>query len=172
MMEYVFTKVLMADYGQLSSAIFNGDFMISQQGVDSNGNSSSDYTSFNSDSGSFTPNIMINFLTGAIKSRLTYNPLTRITYSNSQHTLNPNVDGNHIDVTTFSSGNVLALPSPSTWKGLTLYFFFAIPYTRVASYQPTLSGSMVVDGYIVSTYSFTTNTAEFYSDGMYWYKMK
>ena len=172
MMEYVFTKVLMADYGQLSSAIFNGDFMISQQGVDSNGNSSSDYTSFNSDSGSFMPNIMINFLTGAIKSRLTYTPLTRITYSNSQHTLNPNVDGNHIDVTTFSSGNILALPSPSAWKGLTLYFFFAIPYTRVASYQPTLSGSMVVDGYIVSTYSFTTNTAEFYSDGMYWYKMK
>jgi len=171
MFEYVFTKILMANYGQLASAIFNGDFMISQQGIDNNGNASSDYTSFNSENGSFTPNILINFLTGTIKSRLMYSPISGVAYSNNQHTINPNVDGNYLNVTCYESGNTLNLPpNPENWLGLHLYLYYAIPYTRVPTWYPTLAGSMVVDGYIVNTYNLTA-PAEFYSDGLHWCKM-
>ena len=64
-MEYIFFKVLMANYAQLASAVFYGDYMFSQQGSDANGNVTSDFSGFHN--GTFFPNIFFDFLTGVAK---------------------------------------------------------------------------------------------------------
>lgn len=64
------TKVIMAAFAMLGGAVFSGDYMFSQQGVDAGGNATSDYSGFTNESGTaFQPNILINFLTGLIRSR-------------------------------------------------------------------------------------------------------
>ena len=72
--KYAFVEVLMANFAKLASAVFYGDVMMSQQGVDHRGASSSNYQNYNRpvydpDTGQslpgFTPNLLFNFLTGA-----------------------------------------------------------------------------------------------------------
>lgn len=72
--KYAFVEVLMANFAKLGSAVFYGDVMMSQQGVDHRGASSSNYQNYNRpvydpDTGQslpgFTPNLLFNFLTGA-----------------------------------------------------------------------------------------------------------
>lgn len=72
--KYAFVEVMMANFAKLASAVFYGDVMMSQQGVDHRGASSSNYQSYNRpvydpDTGQslpgFTPNLLFNFLTGA-----------------------------------------------------------------------------------------------------------
>lgn len=68
--EAVYAKIGIIANGLIGSAVFNGDYMFSQQGINpSAGNASTaHYELFNSSSiynGSFTPNIMFNFKTGA-----------------------------------------------------------------------------------------------------------
>lgn len=72
--DIVFSKIVMAEFGKLASAVFSGAYMLSQYGklngqtVD--GNSSvkdTAYTNFsasNPEGGAFVPNLFINFLTG------------------------------------------------------------------------------------------------------------
>lgn len=57
------TEVLLARYALLGKAVFYDEYMISQQGVDNNGNESGNYTQYPSN---FTPNFLINFLTGLV----------------------------------------------------------------------------------------------------------
>lgn len=83
--QYIFTEALMAQYARLASAVFYGDYMFSVEGVDINGNPS-DESKHHEDylpmfvnvapegeepdmrfSGNFTPNLFIDFKTGAIK---------------------------------------------------------------------------------------------------------
>lgn len=72
--KYAFVEVLMANFAKLGSAVFYGDVMMSQQGVDHRGAASSNYQNYNRpvydpDTGQslpgFTPNLLFNFLTGA-----------------------------------------------------------------------------------------------------------
>ena len=72
--KYAFVEVLMANFAKLASAVFYGDVMMSQQGVDHRGASSSNYQNYNrpvydpdtgQSSPGFTPNLLFNFLTGA-----------------------------------------------------------------------------------------------------------
>ena len=68
--EAVYAKIGIIANGLIGSAVFNGDYMFSQQGINpSSGNAStSHYELFNPShiyNGSFTPNIMFNFKTGA-----------------------------------------------------------------------------------------------------------
>lgn len=72
--KYAFVEVLMANFAKLASAVFYGDVMMSQQGVDHRGAASSNYQNYNRpvydpDTGQslpgFTPNLLFNFLTGA-----------------------------------------------------------------------------------------------------------
>lgn len=60
---FAFVEILMANFAKLASAVFYGDYMFSQYGVDANGNSTNAYRQFGTDA--FTPNILFNFLTGA-----------------------------------------------------------------------------------------------------------
>ena len=75
--EAIFTKVGIIANGLIGSAVFNGDYMFSQQGVDQNGDDSTHYERFlldyntgnelddpYSDYAWFKPNICINFKTG------------------------------------------------------------------------------------------------------------
>ena len=56
------TSVLLSDFALIGQSVFQGDYMMSQQGADAEGNESSDYTKFPD---GFTPNILLNFKTGA-----------------------------------------------------------------------------------------------------------
>lgn len=66
--EALYTKIGIIANGLIGSAVFNGDYMFSQQGVDSSGQISTQYQNFNPETpigGAFTPNILFNFKTGA-----------------------------------------------------------------------------------------------------------
>lgn len=62
----IYVELLMANFAKLASAVFYGDYMFSQQGVDASGNPTNDYRGF--DKGEFIPNLLLNFLTGKIIS--------------------------------------------------------------------------------------------------------
>lgn len=70
MFKYIFTEVAFILFGKLGSAIFNGDFMFSQHGVNSSGVANQNYTAFNpsladpTTNASFMPNILLNLFTG------------------------------------------------------------------------------------------------------------
>lgn len=61
-MKYAFAEVLMANFAKLASAVFYGQYMFSQYGIDNDGNPSSDYRNF--EKGTFFPNLMFDFLRG------------------------------------------------------------------------------------------------------------
>ena len=63
----IFVEILMANFAKLASAIFSGDYMFSQQGVDADGNPTSNYEEFNA--GNFVPNLLLDFATGLLKGR-------------------------------------------------------------------------------------------------------
>ena len=57
-------EAVFAAFAKLGSAIFSGDFMMSQHGVNKQGEDTTNYETFNPESDDFTPNILMNFLTG------------------------------------------------------------------------------------------------------------
>lgn len=61
----VFADIIMAEFAKLSSAVFYGEWMISQQGT-LNGESSDEYQHFKDES--FVPNFSVNFKTGEINA--------------------------------------------------------------------------------------------------------
>lgn len=61
----IFADIIMAEFAKLGSAVFYGDWMISQQGT-RNGAYSEDYQYFKD--GSFIPNYSVNFKTGEINA--------------------------------------------------------------------------------------------------------
>lgn len=68
----VYAKLLIADNGTLGKFVFNGNYMFSQEGVNSGGDSSNNYEDFNPDSpdsGRFQPNFYVNGLTGKVVAR-------------------------------------------------------------------------------------------------------
>lgn len=58
---YLFTNILLAEFAKLGSAVFTQNRLISQQGVDG----TNDYQTYAGDGGTWQPNIMLDFLTGA-----------------------------------------------------------------------------------------------------------
>lgn len=69
-LKYIMAELAFIKFGKLGSAVFNGDFMFSQYGVDSNGASTSAYESFDASlsdptaNAAFMPNILLNFFNG------------------------------------------------------------------------------------------------------------
>lgn len=73
--EAIYAKIGIIANGLIGSAVFNGNYMFSQQGTDANGNPSSNYEKFTGDADSpFKPNLLINFNTGD----LTYKGVSQI----------------------------------------------------------------------------------------------
>ena len=65
----IFAKIALITNALIGSAVFNGDYMFSQNGVDNTGAPSNDYQNFNPlspDSGNFVPNFYVNLLTGKV----------------------------------------------------------------------------------------------------------
>lgn len=72
--DIVFAKIVMSEFGKLASAVFSGEYMMSQygklNGLTVDGNSAvkdTAYTNFdasNPEGGAFVPNLFMNFLTG------------------------------------------------------------------------------------------------------------
>ena len=60
----IFTEILMTNFAKLASAVFWGDYMFSQQGIDAAGNDTTAYQGFGTSD--FTPNLQINLKTGEI----------------------------------------------------------------------------------------------------------
>lgn len=62
----IFAKIGIIANGLIGSAVFNGDWMFSQQGLDSNNTFSQNYQNFDGDplNGEFRPNFAVNFKTG------------------------------------------------------------------------------------------------------------
>ena len=62
--EAIYTKIGIIANGLIGSAVFNGNYMFSQQGVDANGVMTTEYENFGTDN--FTPNYQVNFATGDV----------------------------------------------------------------------------------------------------------
>lgn len=60
------TQILMANFAKLASAVFYGDYMFSQQGIDKRGIATTAYDDFGKET--FTPNFQVNFKTGEINA--------------------------------------------------------------------------------------------------------
>lgn len=58
-------RIILGKFGMIDSAVFQNGYMISQQGVDASGNPTDDYRKFGTEE--FTPNLLLNFLTGLFK---------------------------------------------------------------------------------------------------------
>lgn len=65
-LQETFIKALVADFGQIGSAVFTGHKLISQMGVDAVGNESADFKAYPAN---FTPNIELDFRTGEVRMR-------------------------------------------------------------------------------------------------------
>lgn len=66
--EVLYTKIGIIANGLIGSAVFNGNYMFSQQGIDASGQTSTQYQNFDPEiptGGEFTPNILFDFRTGA-----------------------------------------------------------------------------------------------------------
>lgn len=71
--EAIHAKIGIIDNGTIGSAVYSGDYMFSQQGVDSNENTSTSYHNFNpshiyDSESTFKPNICMNFKTGEMNA--------------------------------------------------------------------------------------------------------
>lgn len=62
--EAVYAKIGIIANGLIGSAVFNGDYMFSQQGIDANGIVTTSYENFGTEN--FTPNYQVNFATGDV----------------------------------------------------------------------------------------------------------
>ena len=65
--EALYTKIGIIANGLIGSAVFNGNYMFSQQGIDASGQTSTQYQNFDPEiptGGEFTPNILFDFRTG------------------------------------------------------------------------------------------------------------
>lgn len=66
--EALYTKIGIIANGLIGSAVFNGNYTFSQQGIDASGQISTQYQNFDPEiptGGEFTPNILFDFRTGA-----------------------------------------------------------------------------------------------------------
>lgn len=65
--EYMFVNAMVADFGKIGSAVFSGDYMLSQYGVGKDGHpiqTDNGYEAFTPDMSNFIPNVLLNFVTG------------------------------------------------------------------------------------------------------------
>lgn len=145
----VYTEIIMASLGLIGKAVFNGDFMYSQQGytIDSNGNRvAQNYGNFGmpdfEDNSKFHPNVLIDFVQGLLRCRKavveesTFNDCT-VTGSCSIGALkmvanklsNGVVDCGYIAA---SPGTSIKLPTIKEGEYLKIIFYNP-PYTRTGA---------------------------------------
>lgn len=116
---FMIVGFLMAEFAKLASAIFSGDYMLSQYGAPSNGTGTQDanYTTFNKNSpdSGWVPNLFINFLTGYLHCKnaditgtvnATSGSFTNIVQNKNRSPFTFNIDS----ITTNYNDNILVNP--------------------------------------------------------------
>lgn len=146
-------QLLMVDFGKIASAVFSGDYMMSQYGLDGNNNESTDYKSFDGDptpyiGNAFAPNICLDFLKGEAwlrkahisgvidagsinieYTKLSESDATKV--SDLEYTLNNDLNI-LIDVGAINKNVVINLPTDKSYIGKHVYLMsHAAPWTRV-----------------------------------------
>lgn len=108
--EAIYTKIGIIANGLIGSAVFNGNYMFSQQGVDANGVMTTAYENFGTDN--FTPNYQVNFATGDvtmnkgnISNQILYNYRFLDLSTNDGNLFTKSGENNYIIVTKAKHGN-------------------------------------------------------------------
>lgn len=109
--EAIYTKIGIIANGLIGSAVFNGNYMFSQQGVDANGVMTTAYENFGTDN--FTPNYQVNFATGDvtmnkgnISNQILYNYRFLDLSTNDCNLFTKSGENNYIVVTKAKHGNL------------------------------------------------------------------
>lgn len=109
--EAIYTKIGIIANGLIGSAVFNGNYMFSQQGVDANGAMTTAYENFGTDN--FTPNYQVNFATGDvtmnkgnISNQILYNYRFLDLSTNDGNLFTKSGENNYIVVTKAKHGNL------------------------------------------------------------------
>lgn len=109
--EAIYTKIGIIANGLIGSAVFNGNYMFSQQGVDANGAMTTAYENFGTDN--FTPNYQVNFATGDvtmnkgnISNQILYNYRFLDLSTNDGNLFTKSGENNYIIVTKAKHGNL------------------------------------------------------------------
>lgn len=109
--EAIYTKIGIIANGLIGSAVFNGNYMFSQQGVDANGVMTTAYENFGTDN--FTPNYQVNFATGDvtmnkgnISNQILYNYRFLDLSTNDGNLSTKSGENNYIVVTKAKHGNL------------------------------------------------------------------
>lgn len=109
--EAIHTKIGIIANGLIGSAVFNGNYMFSQQGVDANGVMTTAYENFGTDN--FTPNYQVNFATGDvtmnkgnISNQILYNYRFLDLSTNDGNLFTKSGENNYIVVTKAKHGNL------------------------------------------------------------------
>lgn len=109
--EAIYTKIGIIANGLIGSAVFNSNYMFSQQGVDTNGVMTTAYENFGTDN--FTPNYQVNFATGDvtmnkgnISNQILYNYRFLDLSTNDGNLFTKSGENNYIVVTKAKHGNL------------------------------------------------------------------
>lgn len=109
--EAIYTKIGIIANGLIGGAVFNGNYMFSQQGVDANGVMTTAYENFGTDN--FTPNYQVNFATGDvtmnkgnISNQILYNYRFLDLSTNDGNLFTKSGENNYIVVTKAKHGNL------------------------------------------------------------------
>ena len=196
--DLIATKVLLAAFALVGGAVFDGDYMYSQQGKNASGNATSDYTLFDASKLGmsdcpFTPNLYFNYKTGdsyqangtfsgMVKASSLYTPFKDIALNGGgTYNYNPSTDGNFIRVyaSGYSGGYVtINMPNASTWSGA--HLFIRVP--EIIGTTATITTIYASSGFKfplgktpIDSYQDSTSTLhpqggifEFISDGTNW----
>lgn len=157
-LQYAFFEVVMANFAKFASAVFYQQYMFSQQGVDASGKATSNYKGFASNA--FTPNIQLDFLTGAVhfaqknfvcdekgdvflKGTIMtpYKRLT-VTAEGAAFLLDLSFWGYRLDVSNLTSyaeaANTIILPPASEYIGAECRLIYPHACTRVLHFHPII----------------------------------
>ena len=171
----VFTDILMANFAKLASAIFSGDYMFSQYGIDSDGNVSKEYQKLAA--GIFEPNLLIDFLNGSIRCRkaevegVIKAKHFHVVFSNfsfpeeldgtiniEQHGTNLLLDSS-CDITTYPDRELL-LPYADAYPGLVLHLYVPVSASRTGITAKLRYNNGIMDGSNWASLIYTTYTIE------------
>lgn len=136
----IYVELLMADFAKLASAVFYGEYMFSQQGVDANGNATSNYQGFGTSA--FTPNLQLDFKKGRIDANLCFLKASLYTPFNL---LQPNSNAIYADFSTGFNLDIGRLLSTPTVECI-LYLPKAVSYSGAVCYLYNSCGAYIRSG--------------------------
>ena len=168
-----FFEIVMAEFARLGKAVFFNDYMMSQYGVTPSGADTNEYQNFAA--GTFIPNILLNFLTGAghlSAGNFSWDQYGR-TYRKSKEIIvwrsiadefgtletghNVNLKkGTYFDLGSWTKA-IINLPDPALHQGLELELRGPIATTRIPRDWPTFrSNGFAMMGWSTTTSDYVT----------------